>query len=85
MATSTSNSNDLDLALKLSESISKIKSELAKKIVGQHEVIDDLLACFLAGGHCLLIGVPGLAKTMLVQSLARASTWRSTASSSRPT
>ncbi len=39
--------------------------------MGQTEVIDDLLACFLAGGHCLLTGVPGLAKTMLVQSLAQ--------------
>jgi MoxR-like ATPase len=63
--------NDLDLASKLSDTVRKIKAELGKKIVGQHEVIDDMLACFLSGGHCLLIGVPGLAKTMLVQSLAR--------------
>jgi MoxR-like ATPase len=48
-----------------------VKAEIAKRIVGQLDVIDDLLACFLAGGHCLLTGVPGLAKTMLVQSLAR--------------
>jgi MoxR-like ATPase len=63
--------NDIELAARLSEAVKKIKAELAKKIVGQEEVIDDLLACFLAGGHCLLIGVPGLAKTMLVQSLAK--------------
>jgi MoxR-like ATPase len=63
--------NDIELAARLSEAVKKIKAELAKKIVGQNEVIDDLLACFLAGGHCLLIGVPGLAKTMLVQNLAR--------------
>jgi MoxR-like ATPase len=55
----------------LDDSIRKIKTELKKKIVGQQDVIDDLLACFLSGGHCLLIGVPGLAKTMLIQSLAR--------------
>ena len=67
----TTSTNDLDCAAKLSDSVKKIKTELGKKIVGQHEVIDDLLACFLSGGHCLLIGVPGLAKTMLVQSLAR--------------
>jgi MoxR-like ATPase len=67
----TTQTNDLDLAARLSDGITKIKAELAKKIVGQHEVIDDLLACFIAGGHCLLIGVPGLAKTMLVQNLAK--------------
>jgi MoxR-like ATPase len=63
--------NDMDLSLELSSSVKRIKEELAKKIVGQREVIDDLLACFFSGGHCLLIGVPGLAKTMLVQSLAK--------------
>ncbi|MGA3050736.1 MAG: MoxR family ATPase [Chitinispirillaceae bacterium] len=63
--------SDIELAERLSAAVKNIKTELAKKIVGQQEVIDDLLACFLAGGHCLLIGVPGLAKTMLVQSLAK--------------
>ncbi|MBD3243424.1 MAG: AAA domain-containing protein [Chitinivibrionales bacterium] len=62
---------DVELLEQLFETVKSIKSELAKAIVGQQEVIDDLLACFLAEGHCLLIGVPGLAKTMLVQSLAR--------------
>ena len=63
--------NDLVTATQLIEAVELIKKELSKKIVGQDEVIEDLLACFLAGGHCLLIGVPGLAKTMLVQSLAK--------------
>jgi MoxR-like ATPase len=63
--------DDIELARELGETVGRIKAELAKRIVGQHEVIDDLLACFLAGGHCLLIGVPGLAKTMLVSSLAK--------------
>jgi MoxR-like ATPase len=63
--------NDLELASRLSAAVKNIKAELGKKIVGQQEVINDLLACFRSGGHCLLIGVPGLAKTMLVQSLAR--------------
>jgi len=53
------------------KSIIRIRSELKKKIIGQEKVIDDLLACFLSGGHCLLVGVPGLAKTQLIQSLAR--------------
>jgi len=47
-----------------------IRTALSKRIVGQKSVIDDMLACFLSGGHCLLVGVPGLAKTMLIQSLA---------------
>ncbi|MFP4164411.1 MAG: AAA family ATPase [Chitinispirillaceae bacterium] len=62
---------DLTVAQELCETLQALKKEIGKRIVGQQEVIDDLLACFLAGGHCLLTGVPGLAKTMLVQSLAR--------------
>lgn len=65
-------SNDDLTALKdLAEAVARIKEELGKVIIGQQQVIDDLLACFLAGGHCLLIGVPGLAKTTLIQRLAR--------------
>ncbi len=62
---------DKEVVNRFEESIQKIKNEIKKKIIGQHKVIDDLLACFLSGGHCLLIGVPGLAKTMLIQSLSR--------------
>ena len=47
------------------------RKELAKRIVGQHEMIDGLLAALIAGGHILLEGVPGLAKTLAVKSLAR--------------
>jgi MoxR-like ATPase len=64
-------SDDLSLSARLAGAVENIRAELGKTIVGQREAIDDLLACFFAGGHCLLIGVPGLAKTMLVQSLAR--------------
>jgi len=63
--------NDIVLASDLQKSVKDIKKELHKKIVGQDTVIDDLLACFLAGGHALLIGVPGLAKTMLISSLSQ--------------
>ncbi|MBN1307165.1 MAG: MoxR family ATPase [Chitinispirillaceae bacterium] len=55
---------------RLSSSVLKIRSALSQRIVGQNEVISDMLACFLAGGHCLLIGVPGLAKTMMIHSLS---------------
>jgi MoxR-like ATPase len=66
------NSNDdIRQVESLAQAVSDVRQELRKKIVGQDEVISDLLACFLAGGHCLLIGVPGLAKTMLIQSLAK--------------
>ena len=48
----------------------KIDDELAKVIVGQKEVIEQLLICLFAGGHCLITGAPGLAKTLLVSSIA---------------
>ena len=48
----------------------RILAEVRKAIVGQHDVIDELLIAMLAGGHCLLVGVPGLAKTLMVRSLA---------------
>src|SRR6266481_791440 len=49
---------------------SQIQSELAKVIVGQKDVIEQLLIALFAGGHCLITGAPGLAKTLLVKSLA---------------
>lgn len=61
--------DDRELLHDLTETVAAIRVELAKRIVGQSAVIDDLLACFLAGGHCLLVGVPGLAKTSLIQAL----------------
>ncbi len=55
----------------LSESVQSIRAELAKIIVGQDDVIEQLLIALLAGGHCLLVGVPGLAKTLMISSLAK--------------
>lgn len=48
----------------------EISTQLGKVIVGQQRVVEELLTCVLAGGHCLLVGVPGLAKTLMVRSLA---------------
>jgi MoxR-like ATPase len=48
----------------------RIRAELAKAIVGQDAVVEQLMIALFAGGHCLLVGVPGLAKTLLVRSLA---------------
>ena len=49
----------------------RIEAELSKVIVGQGEVIEQLLICLFAGGHCLITGAPGLAKTLLVSSVAK--------------
>ncbi len=47
-----------------------IKAELGKTIVGQHDVIEEILIALFAGGHCLITGAPGLAKTLLVKSIS---------------
>lgn len=49
----------------------RVRNEIAKGIVGQDEVVENVLICLLAGGHALLEGVPGLGKTTLVKTLAR--------------
>jgi MoxR-like ATPase len=54
----------------ISEKVKSIKSEIAKVIIGQDEIIDQLLIALLSKGHCLLVGVPGLAKTLLIKTLA---------------
>jgi MoxR-like ATPase len=64
--------DDSTLLARLAESRRLIKSELAKVIVGQDAVIDSLIISLLCRGHSLLVGVPGLAKTMMISSLARA-------------
>ncbi len=61
---------DSEALKELSVAYDKITSEIAKVIVGQKAVIHEILVAILAGGHCLLEGVPGLAKTLLIQSLS---------------
>ena len=56
---------------RLTAAQARITSELAKAIVGQQAVIEQILIALLAGGHCLITGAPGLAKTLLVKSVAR--------------
>lgn len=63
--------NDQKTAEQVTASRTKINAELAKVIVGQHEVIEQLLLALFAGGHCLITGAPGLAKTLLVKSIAQ--------------
>src|SRR5262247_562405 len=50
----------------------RLRAELGRAIIGQHAVIHEILTVFFAGGHCLLRGVPGLAKTLLIKTLADA-------------
>ncbi|MCD6124214.1 MoxR family ATPase [bacterium] len=56
----------------LAHAADKIKEQIAKRIVGQERVIEELLIALLSGGHVLLIGVPGLAKTLMISTLAQA-------------
>src|SRR5262245_37078032 len=51
---------------------SRLRDELGRAIIGQQAVVREILTVFIAGGHCLLRGVPGLAKTLLIKSLAQA-------------
>ena len=52
--------------------VARLRAEVAKNIVGQEEVLDEILMAILAGGHALLVGVPGLAKTLMIRSIASA-------------
>lgn len=63
--------NDLEKVQLLKTAYNNIKNEIGKRIVGQLDIIEQLLICLLARGHCLIIGVPGLAKTLLIQTLAQ--------------
>ncbi len=65
-------SQDEQQAQKLVANYGRLRTEIAKFIVGQNEVVEQTVIAILAGGHCLLEGVPGLAKTMLVQTISQA-------------
>jgi MoxR-like ATPase len=62
---------DLLAVEKLREARDRIKKEIRKVIIGQDKVIEELLIALLSNGHCLLIGVPGLAKTLLISTISR--------------
>ena len=62
---------DLEAVEKLNEARDRIKKEIKKVIIGQDKVIDELLIALLSNGHCLLIGVPGLAKTLLISTISK--------------
>ncbi len=56
----------------LVEKLPALKAEIGKAIIGQEETVEEIIITLLAGGHCLLEGVPGLAKTLMVKTLAQA-------------
>ena len=60
----------VEAAEKFSSAVSAIKDEISKVVVGQRDVVDQLLISLFSGGHCVLVGVPGLAKTLLIQTVA---------------
>ncbi len=63
---------DLELLAQLAAAHVDIAKQISRRIVGQREVVDQMISAILGGGHVLLVGVPGLAKTMLIQTIAEA-------------
>lgn len=63
--------NDVDAALDLQKKYNDLKKAIGEVIVGQHEVVEGVIISILCNGHSLLIGVPGLAKTLLVNTIAQ--------------
>ncbi len=64
--------DDLEAVHRLREAFLQITHELSKVVIGQKQVIEELLVAMFARGHCLLVGVPGLAKTLMIRTLADA-------------
>src|SRR5207253_10645918 len=62
---------DLKGLERLREARDAIRQQMARTIVGQQEVVDQLLVCLFARGHCILEGVPGLAKTLMIRTLSQ--------------
>ena len=62
--------NNVEAVDALNISFKKLKAEIQKKIYGQDEIVQEVLISIFSQGHCLLVGVPGLAKTLLVTTIA---------------
>lgn len=63
--------NDVDAVNQLHKTYTSIKQEIGKVIIGQEKIVNDILIALLAGGHVLLVGVPGLAKTLLIKTVSQ--------------
>ena len=68
----TTPDDDLQQLHQLADAVSALRSQVAERIVGQRDAVDGVLTALLGGGHALLVGVPGLAKTLLVSTVAEA-------------
>jgi MoxR-like ATPase len=71
-AVRTAEAEDLALLERLTAARRELESEIARRVIGQQAIVEGLLTALLADGHALLVGVPGLAKTLLVSTLAQA-------------
>jgi len=69
-ATAAPQHDDVQQLQRLTEAVLRLRRQVAQRIVGQDDVIEGILTAILSGGHALLIGVPGLAKTLMVQTVA---------------
>jgi MoxR-like ATPase len=72
LAKNIKSADDIDSVNRLAKAFKDLRSELAHVIVGQDDIIEHLFITLLSRGHCLLVGVPGLAKTLLIKTLAQA-------------
>jgi MoxR-like ATPase len=70
--TPAGSARDLELLEQLAQARTRLVEQIRRRIVGQHEIVDNIVAALLSGGHALLVGVPGLAKTLLVKTVAEA-------------
>ncbi|UCF34315.1 MAG: AAA family ATPase, partial [Phycisphaerales bacterium] len=68
---SPAEAGDVEAVEKLVDAYARIREQLSRIIVGQDQVIEETLTVLFANGHCILEGVPGLAKTLLISTLAR--------------
>ncbi len=64
--------SDVDAVAELQRARQTLEEQISRVIIGQRQIVESLLIALLAGGHCLLVGVPGLAKTLLIRTLAQA-------------
>lgn len=62
---------DIEAVNRLKDAAERLKNQMKKAIIGQEKVLEELLTCIFSKGHCLLVGVPGLAKTLMMRTLAQ--------------
>src|SRR5918912_1192232 len=67
----TTEPNDLAALERLRAAYSTMREEIGRVVIGQNQVVEEILIAIFARGHCVLVGVPGLAKTLLVSTLAK--------------